>query len=288
MRVAVIGANGQLGTEICKEAEDCGHEVIALTHDDICVDVEGDMEVVLLAKPDAVINTAAVHSQVACGANPRRAYRVNVAQSLCDLAHARGWYYLYVSTDYVFEGMFRQYGSSHMEDDPCRPLSIYSRTKLAGELAVQTYLPENGAVCQVSTLFGAAGCRGKGGGNLVDRIVTMAREGTEATFDANTWVSPTYAVDAAVQILRVLSELEMGNAGVFHCANAGGCSHWTLAQAVAEEIGCTDWMPKVHYVNEDGDRPVLRTGLANTRLELAPNWRDGLRRYIAEKYGKGA
>jgi dTDP-4-dehydrorhamnose reductase len=281
MRIAVIGSNGQLGTEIVKEAEAQGHKVLALTHGDICVQCEEDADLLVSRDVQVVINTAAVHNMVRCVSWPQEAYQVNVALPLVRAALDRDWYYLYVSTDYVFDGE----EMSYWEEAACRSLSVYGMTKLAGELAVQTYLPRRGAVCRLSSLFGAAGCRGKGGGNLVDKIVKFAQENTEAYFDKDTWFSPTYAVDGARQIMRVLDELVQGESGVFHCANEGGCSHATFAYEVAWVLG-SDWRPKVRVGEESPDRPKS-SYLLNTRLADAPPWQDGLRRYIAEKYGKG-
>jgi dTDP-4-dehydrorhamnose reductase len=285
MRVAVIGANGQLGTAICAEATAQGHTVLPFTHEDIDMGNALTMGRLVDARPEVVINTAAVHDMARCEQEPDLAWEVNMALPLARLSKICGWYLIYVSTDYVFDGVDGAYN----EISACAPLSTYGRTKLAGELAVRTYLPTRGAICRVSTLFGESPCRGKRGSNLVDRIVEMARSGQEGEFDADTIFSPTYAADAAVQIMHAMAALVRGYcAGVFHCVNLGTCSHWEFAQRIGMFTTQDPvWEPRKRFGKCANDRPQ-KTGLLNTRLPVAPTWVSGLREYLQMKYGKGA
>ena len=277
MRIAVIGANGQLGSELIPAIAAAGYVPLPFCHHELQVEREGGLAPLLAAAPDAVINTAALHNMAVCEARPWDAWAVNAATAIPRMAREHGWLYAYVSTDYVFDG--RQ--CNYREDDACRPLSVYGRSKLAGELATLTLLPETGVVCRMSTLFGSAGCRAKGGGNLVETIVGMIRAGEQRPFDDDTAFSPTYAADGAVQVLRALDRCRNGAPGVYHCANSGECSHADFAFAVAALMQA-NWHPIARYGESLPLRP-RHASLLNTRLPAAPPWQDGLRRYLAEK-----
>jgi len=277
MRIAVIGANGQLGSELMVACKTAGHEVIGYTHVDVEVATHAGVAAIRRDRPDCIINTAAMHDLLACEENPAQAWKVNVALPLILAARRIEAAYVYISTDYVFDGTRGVYD----EDAACRPISAYGRTKRAGELAALVMLERVG-VCRVSYLFGKTGCRGKGGGNFVDFVVDALREGEHLTLDDDTWFSPTYARDAALEVLRVAQRVAAGReCGVYHCANSGCCSHYQFATAIADIVG---WQP--HFAARIGNVDPLRprkSALVSTRLPQMPRWTQAVRRYCKEK-----
>src|SRR5215467_13271750 len=138
MRVAVIGANGQLGTDLV-EVLSKEHEVTGLNHADIEItDVESVKKVLSTIKPAIVLNTAAYNIVPEAEKFPGKAFQINGigAMNLAKVCHDLGIRLLHYSTDYVFDGKKRK---PYTEDDFPNPLSVYANTKLSGEYFVLNY-----------------------------------------------------------------------------------------------------------------------------------------------------
>lgn len=274
MRVAVIGANGQLGSELMALGNATeGFCMIGFTHDQCEVSTRDGVASLRAAQPDVMVNTAAMHDLAACESDPRMAARVNRAVPVMEVAEEVGARYIYVSTDYVFDGEEGNYA----EAAQTRPLSVYGRTKRLGE-ALCGVMVEPGAVCRVSHLFGKTGCRAKRGGNFVQFVLAALRDGRPVALDDDTRFSPTYARDAAQAILGIA---EAGGEGIYHVANDSACSHYEFGVAVADLCALPYHNLSPRY-NEPSPLRPQRSNLVNTRLPASPHWRDGLQRYLQE------
>ena len=228
MKVFVIGANGQLGSELVAAPPD-GVTVIALTRQDVDV-TDSDRVRALLTqhRPDAVINTAAFHKTDACEDDPALTFRVN-ATAVRDLALGcaeTGATLLHLSTDYVFGG--REGGRAFVESDPVMPLNTYGVSKAAGEFLVRSLLPSH-YIVRTASLFGRAGASGKGG-NFVTAMLKAAASGAPVTVIDDVCMSPTYATDAAQAIWEIL--LSGKPPGVYHVTNGGMATWFEFAQAI--------------------------------------------------------
>jgi len=278
MRIAVIGSSGQLGSELMLEGKKLGHKMLGFKHTHIEVADASSLHPLMDAQPDVVVNTAALHDLQKCERQPAKAWDVNTAIPLVQFTDVLGdCVYIYVSTDYVFDGVLGNYS----ETAPCRPKSVYGMTKRAGELAALSILGEKAAICRVSYLYGKKGCRGKGGGNFIDFLARAAREGRHLELDADTRFSPTYAKSAAQRICEVAVRVREGNGGIYHCAGGGACSHHTLGYAVAEMLH-----KRVDFAARTGSPDELRpkqSDLLNTRLADAPDWREEVSQYLRER-----
>jgi dTDP-4-dehydrorhamnose reductase len=182
MRLLVTGAGGGLGRAFLSVVP-AHHDVIAFTHAELDVgDHHAVMQSVVPLKPDAVLNLAAYTRVDACESEPERAYRDNALgpQSLALAARACDAALLHVSTDYVFDG---EKGSAYDELDPPNPLSVYARSKLAGERLVRDLMHE-AFIVRTGYVFGAGRdflsgalrrlADGEAVGGLADRIGTPA------------------------------------------------------------------------------------------------------------------
>jgi dTDP-4-dehydrorhamnose reductase len=191
--------------------------------------------------------------------------------------------YLYISTDYVFDGA-REPGTAYVEEDRVGPLNVYGASKAAGEqLVAQT--TEDYVIVRVSSLFGVAGARGKGG-NFIETILKKAREGGPLKVVNDQWMTPTYTADAAEAILRVaLSDVR----GVVHVTNPEHCTWHTLAtEAVSlsrlgvpvEAVPASAFSTKVRRPRNS----ALETGRLASLLgtPLRP-WSEALRAYLVTK-----
>lgn len=278
MKVAVIGAGGQLGSDLVKVFED----VVALGHKDIEVTDPSSCEVLRKIAPDAVINTAAFHRTDDCEDEPEKAFEVNAigALNVARVCSSIGAVNVYISTDYVFSGTSGHY----YEEDPVRPINVYGSSKLAGEVLTRAYSPEH-YILRVSSLFGIAGASGKGG-NFVETMIRNVNKEDGLKVVDDIIMSPTYTLDAAEAIRAIL---EGGlRFDTYHVVNYGSCSWFEFAQAIFQLLGKT---PTVHPI-VSSEYPMLArrpgdSSLSNYRLREAGIeirfWKDALKAYMEEK-----
>ena len=132
MRVAVTGANGQLGSDLCAELESRGATVIALTHAEVEIEDPASVDsAVAASRPDAIVNTAAMHHLARCEDDPARALSVNTlgVRNICRAAAKVAAHVVQISTDYVFDGNARR---PYVESDHTAPLNVYGVLKFGG------------------------------------------------------------------------------------------------------------------------------------------------------------
>jgi dTDP-4-dehydrorhamnose reductase len=228
MRVAVIGANGQLGADVVDEFTRNGDEVVALTRDHIDIrSLEIVRSLLAAVKPEVIVNTAAMHHVENCEREPLEAYSVNSigARSLALIAHEIKAVLIHVSTDYVFDGAKMQ---PYLEADLAAPLNVYGNTKLAGEFFIRATTPRY-FILRTSALFGTHPCRAKGGRNFVDLMLKLAGERDEVRVVNDEFVSPTFTGDVARQI-TLLSRSEQF--GLYHATAEGSCSWYEFAKTI--------------------------------------------------------
>jgi dTDP-4-dehydrorhamnose reductase len=222
MRILLTGANGQLGTEIQPLLEP--HEVVAIDLPELDIT---DRALVLGAmheiRPDVVINCAAMTAVDDCESNVDLAYSVNAlaVRHLAEGCRQTGAHLASVSTDYVFDGT--KVGAYNEWDDPC-PVSVYGRSKLAGEVEAGP-----GA-----TIVRTAWVCGEYGQNMVKTILRLLGEHETLTFVDDQVGHPTFTSDLA----PVLRDLALSKRpGLFHVTNQGAVSWFEFAREVAKASG---------------------------------------------------
>lgn len=285
MRIAVIGARGQVGSEIVAAASSAGLEVLPLTHADCDVTDRASLDTVLrdLRVGDAVVNTAAFHRTDACEDDPERAMEANAlgAFNAAAAAHERGASAVFISSDFVFDGAK---GTAYVESDAPRPINAYGVSKFAGEMLAAHADPSH-YIVRISSVFGKAGASGKGG-NFVETIVSKAKSGAPIEVVDDIVMAPTYAADAARLTVALLAK--QAPAGVYHLANAGECSWREFADAILGAIGSSARARPISSSDVGGKaRRPKRSTLASEKL--APldlhtrPWREALDAYLVEK-----
>ena len=282
MRVAVIGANGQLGCDICKAFLEGGDEIIPLNHDSLDITDFNKSKLILeQAKARLVINTAALHNVDACEADSIKAFEVNGigARNLALLSNEFDFVLFHISTDYVFDGAKK---APYIETDCAAPLNVYGNTKLCGENFVRT-VAKKYFVVRVSGLYGTNPCRAKGGLNFVRLMLKLAKERDEIRVVDDEVLSPTFTEDIASQIVALSKSDKYG---LYHATAQGSCSWYTFAARIFELSGV-----KVKLsVARPGEFPakvprpkysVLENNcLKALSLDIMPHWEDGLRNYL--------
>ncbi len=278
MNVAIIGAKGQLGRELVKVfGPNCA--ALDVGEVDICKPVRL-REVLEACGPETVINTAAYHNVPDCEKNAEKAFAVNAVgvKNLRDACLALGLGLVHISTDYVFDGAK---GAPYTEDDCPNPLNTYGASKAAGEYFARQ-VPAH-RVVRVSSLFGITGSVAKGGTNFIKLMLDAARTKDRVAVSSNIYMSPTYAVDAAVRIRELLE----GGAppGVYHVTNAGACSWHEFAAEIFRLIGSPIRLEERIETPEleGGLRRPLNTALRSVRMPPLRPWREALVDYLREE-----
>jgi dTDP-4-dehydrorhamnose reductase len=282
MRVAIVGANGQLGSDAARAFQINGDTVLGLNHEDIEVsDFYSVSETVKRLRPDLIINTAALHHVEHCEQNPELAFSVNAIgpRNLATVAREVDAALMHVSTDYVFDGGKNE---PYKESDAPQPLNTYGNSKLAGEYFVRSTVNRH-FVLRTSGLYGRTPCRGKGGLNFIELMLKLGKERGKVRVVQSETVTPTSTSDLARQMV-VLSRSE--SFGLFHATAEGSCTWYDFAR----EIFSIAQLPVVVEVAGPYEFPakVPRPGysvLENVRLKaLGVNcfhpWQEGLQRYL--------
>ena len=267
--VAIIGSNGQLGNELVRRCRETGQAYVGLTHDDLDVTWDDDVYKVLFKmspRPTVVINTAAYHNIEDCENNPVEAHDVNAVGSanIALWCRANNAKYVYISTEFC-HGTPAQSGL---------PLSVYAKTKLAGELAALSICPD-ALVVRVAGLYGQWGCRAKGGSNFINAVLNKIRSGQNFTLPNDTQVYFTNARDAAIRIIVNLSKQ-----GVWYATDGVLRSHYAIGGALCQLTGLPNRILGVASDPNDVLRP--RLSKAGRHLHSASTSEDPLRSYLVE------
>jgi len=281
-RVVLIGSNGQLGTDLVKEL--CGWDLSGLTHQelDIC-DLNRARMVLSKNTPEAVINTAAYNRVDDCESEVEKAFQINAfgVRNLAQVCTELDCVLVHLSSDYIFGGEKRE---PYREDDTPNPLSVYGTSKLAGEYFVRNVCRKH-FIVRTSGLFGVAGSSGKGG-NFVETMIRLAREGKPIRVVDDQITTPTYTKDLAHKI----RELLLTNAyGMYHVTSSGHCSWYEFAEKIFEFLGLRPDIgptPTEQY-GQRARRPsysvLAHDKIRELRLDDMSPWPKGLELYLSEK-----
>ena len=279
MKVAVIGAQGQLGQDLMKVL---GPAAVGLTHQQVdVVDGVGVVQVLQALRPDWVLNTAAFHRVDDCEASPGRALDVNATGAFnvaraCALVGARG---VFFSTDYVFGGGPRREKQPYLEADQPAPLNVYGVSKVAGEQLV-LQASERMLVVRSAGLYGQATSRK--GWTFPELMLHLGSTQDVVRVVDDQVLSPTYTQDLAAAVKTLIDDEA---SGLVHVANAGECSWYEFARATFDltRHGARLEPQTTAAAGRRARRPPY-SALASARV-AAPlrHWRDALGDYLHAK-----
>ncbi|GAC1476422.1 MAG: dTDP-4-dehydrorhamnose reductase [Vulcanimicrobiaceae bacterium] len=282
MRVVVIGASGQLGSDLMRAFADLAP--IGVDHKAFDIEIPAAIAKLLVAhRPDLVINTAAFHNVELCETRPDRAMAVNAlaVDGLAAQCAAANVALAHVSTDYVFAGSAR---TPYRETDATRPLSAYGISKLAGEHLVWRNL-ERAYVVRTSGLYGLRGSSTKGY-TFIERVLAQAAEGAPIRVVTDVTCTPSYTMHVARAIRRIV---DAGRFGTYHVTNAGGCSWYDFATEALRAAGLAREIEPVTAATfaSIARRPsysvLANAAMANAGIEPLPPWQTGVADYLAER-----
>jgi dTDP-4-dehydrorhamnose reductase len=285
MKVLVTGASGQLGTDLCEVLRDS--ERIPLTHKDIEIsDMDSVKQTFDKYKPDIIVNTAAYVRVDDCEDEKDKAFQMNAlgARNVAVVAQEFGAKLVHLSTDYVFGGETELRTTPYTEFDTPVPLSIYGKSKLAGENHVRHFCLRH-IIVRASALFGVAGSSGKGG-NFVETMLRLARERNELRVVNDQVFSPTYTRDLARKIDLLLDTEDYG---IFHITNKGACSWYEFTVEILKLAGIET--PVIPITSDQYPQKAQRprySVLDNYHLRLLDMddmrpWQEALKDYLVAK-----
>ena len=285
MNILVIGSNGQVGTDLCKEIGPSS--LVALTHSEIEITRMSSVQQALQQyRPEAVINTAAFVRVDDCETDPDLCFQVNAigARNVAVAAQEIGAKLVYISSDYVFGGERLERSVPYTEFDAPAPLNVLGRSKIAGEDFVR-HLCFRHFIVRTSGVFGEAGSSGKGG-NFVETILRRARGRDELQVVNDQVFSPTYTRDLAAKIVQLI---DTEYYGIFHITNRGACSWYDFTREILHLSGLKT--PVIPVTSEQYPQKAQRprfSVLDNYHLRLlgmddTRPWQEALEDYLRAK-----
>lgn len=281
MRIAVIGALGQLGSDLMPLLGDRG---LSLGHGDIELTDPASIAAALESRqPTHVINCAAYNLVDKAEDEPDVAFRVNAfgTRNLARWCTSQNVVLMHVSTDYVFG----QRKSEHpwVETDAPGPVSVYGASKLAGEDFVRSTVSRH-FVVRTCGLYGHRAARGKG--NFVETMLRLGRERPELKIVADQYCTPTSTADLAKAMAGMIESEQFGT---YHATNSGQCSWFEFASEIfrLEKLPVKAIPIAAAVYGAKARRPDYSV-LNCLKLQAAigttlPSWQESLARYLKER-----
>jgi dTDP-4-dehydrorhamnose reductase len=302
MKIAVIGSGGRLGAALVREYRD-KYDVAGFDHEQLDLSNLDDVRETLRATNfDVLINAAAFTNVDLCETERDRAFLINAEGPgvLAKVCNDRSAKLIHFSTDYVFDG---EKSAPYTEEDEANPISVYGASKLAGEENVLA-ADSRHLVMRVSWVFGPDRP------SFVDGIIKRAQENEEVDAIADKFSTPTYTLDIAQMVGRILDDwsrrapapdgLEAGRLhGILHFSNAGECTwkeyaQWALDRCQdagfplkAKTVGASKLKEMTNWVARRPVYSVLSTTKYTNFTGVPPRtWREAVADYITCFYSK--
>ncbi|MBX9675172.1 MAG: dTDP-4-dehydrorhamnose reductase [Methylotenera sp.] len=292
-KILLTGVNGQVGHALQKKLSN--HQVVALNREQLDLsDKDAIRRVVQAIQPDLIINPAAYTAVDKAESERDLAYAINATapQILAEEAAKLNAVLIHFSTDYVYDG---SKNADYVETDAVNPLSVYGKSKLAGEDAIRAVgLPH--LILRTSWVYGAYGK------NFLKTIVRLASERDSLRIVADQFGAPTSSesiADAVVELLAVWQPHQEKQSGIYHFTNQGKTSWHGFSCAIVSEYNRlanakNGQLLKAAVENiiaittADYPTPAVRPAnstLNNQKLKQAfnvalPNWEQGLQQVM--------
>lgn len=278
MKILVTGVTGQLGYDVVRRGKEKGLNMIGVGSKELEITNEFDVKKYVKAlNPDVIIHCAAYTAVDKAEDEQDACRKVNVegTKYLAEAAKNSNAKFLYISTDYVFDGS----GEDPFEVTSFpNPIGTYGKTKLEGEIRVKEALEEY-FIVRISWVFGV------NGNNFVKTMLKLAESREELNIVGDQYGSPTYTFDLADTLLdMVLGE----KYGIYNASNEGYCSWAEFAKEIFNQANIE---MKVNAIATEeyptrAKRP-LNSRMSKKKLEengfnLLPPWQDAVKRYLLE------
>ena len=283
-RVLLLGANGQLGSDIKKVFKESDIKLIPLTRKDLDAEKDDvDKKLERFRDTDYLINTIAYNKVDDAEDFIDKVFKTNsfFVYRLAKFSSSNDIILVHFSTDYVFDGKKNE---PYKEEDLPNPLNVYGNSKLTGEFFARNYC-EKYFIFRISSLFGIAGSRGKGG-NFIETMIKLAKQNKPLKVISNQYMSPTHTLDMAKAIKTFIDE-NVDEYGIYHCCNTGSCNWYKFAQTIFELTNIKANLSETTYeeYKTKAKRPKYSV-MDNNKLSKyykMPGWKESLKEYLIEK-----
>jgi dTDP-4-dehydrorhamnose reductase len=232
MRVMIIGAAGQVGSDLTEALRDSQEQVIPLSRKDLDITVRPAVaEKLRQYAPDVILNCSVYHPVDECETHPENSFVVNAiaVRELGLAAKEIDAAVLHFSSDYVFDG---QLGRPYHEDDPTSPVSVFGISKVGGEQLLRHALPRH-YIIRTSGLYGLTGSRVKRG-NFVETMLRLGRERGHVRVVNDLRMAQTNTRNLAKQVLALI---RTEHYGTYHASDHGDYSWYEFALKIFEYSG---------------------------------------------------
>lgn len=276
MRITIFGATGLLGKALLRELPEDDVTGFGSADGDIR-DPQKVSDLLQSSSPDWIILAAAYTDVDGCETNRDMAFDINCrgAVNVAQAAKQHKSRLLFLSTDYVFDGMKT---TPYTISDPRAPRSIYGKSKAEAEVQL-SQINSDCCIVRTSWLFGA------GGKCFPDTILKLAASRPQLEVVSDQRGSPTYVVDLARAIARLCRK---NASGIVHATNLGDCSWFDFAREIIANSGLQTVIKET--TSDKFVRPAPRPAysvLSPDSLKkygvTMPGWQDALQRYMAER-----
>jgi dTDP-4-dehydrorhamnose reductase len=276
LKILVTGAKGQLGIDVVNTLSK-GNIVIGTDVDTFDItNIDSTINLLRETKPDLTINCAAYTNVDGCEENIDTAYRVNAlgARNLAIASLETGARLLHISTDFVFDGNTQ---TPYIEFDDTNPLSIYGKSKLAGENFIKEICPKH-FILRTAWLYG------KNGNNFVKTMLKLSKEKKVLNVVDDQIGSPTFTVDliSAMELIMTTQAY-----GTYHVTNNGEGSWNGFAKRIFEYAGIEGMVVNPitsKELNRAAERPkysVLRNYMLEMQFDYyIRDWEEALKAYF--------
>lgn len=278
MKVLVTGFAGQLGYDVAAELAKRGISFIAADKNEFdLTNKEAVKGFVGACNPDAIIHCAAYTAVDKAEEDSVNCYKVNVqgTQNLADAAAEAQAKFVYISTDYVFNG---EKDKPYEIDDPTGPKTVYGLTKLEGENRVRH-------TCQKHFIIRTAWVFGKNGNNFVKTMLRLGSERESINVVCDQFGSPTYTKNLA----RLICDMIVTDKyGTYHATNEGYCSWADFAFEIMQQAGLNARVvpiPSSEYpakAHRPANSRLSKQKLIDSGFSPLPEWKTALADFLKD------
>ena len=230
--ILVTGGNGQLGSELREIAHNYQDYNFLFTDvKDLDITAHDEVrEFIISNNINIIINCAAYTAVDKAESESELVDAINhlAVANFAQIAKENNIKLIHISTDYVFDGNNKM---PYVETDTPNPQSVYGKTKLDGELAIQAVNPANSIIIRTSWVYS------RFGNNFVKTMLKLGKERDELNVVADQIGTPTNAADLAKAILTLVPKIKNTNVELFHYSNEGVCYWYDFAKAIFEIKG---------------------------------------------------
>ncbi|YCI75543.1 dTDP-4-dehydrorhamnose reductase [Bacillus sp. R1-10] len=278
MKILVTGVSGQLGFDVVREGNKYGFEMYGTGSKELDItNKENVCEYINKVKPDVIVHCAAYTAVDKAEDYKEDCYDVNTngTKYLAEAAKQIDAKFIYISTDYVFDGLG---DAPFTEEDIPNPIGQYGITKFEGEMVVKSIL-EKHFIVRVSWVFGL------NGNNFIKTMLRLSETRDELNVVGDQFGSPTYTVDLSHLLLQMAQTEKYG---IYHASNEGFCSWAEFSQEIFNQANKT---VKVHSITTEeyptrAIRPknsrMSKQKLVDAGFNQLPTWENALSRYLVE------